>query len=63
MTNRDWGGLRSILDEAKEIDRERREHVSPDCPVCGEVLQVNGRGERNCINGHYRDNGRPLGAN
>ena len=58
--SRDWGGLRSIIDEARAIDEELKRNPSPDCPVCGEVLDVNGRGERNCINGHYRDQGTPL---
>lgn len=62
MTNRDWGGLRGILDEAKQIAEEQRQHVSPDCPVCGEPLQVNSRGERNCVYAHYRDNGTPVGG-
>lgn len=59
MSERDWGGLRGILDEAKQLREEQRTHVDPDCPICGELLDVNSRGMRNCPLGHYSDNGVP----
>lgn len=56
MTNegRDWGGLRSILDEARALDNEERTHPLVDCPLCGTPLNENARGEKNCPMGHFR---------
>lgn len=48
--------LLAILKEAREIREQdrQRERDPVDCPVCGEVLQVNSRGIKNCPLGHYR---------
>lgn len=54
MTNRDWGGLRGILDEAKDVSRESKQRPLIDCPICGTVLDVNSWGQRNCPMGHYQ---------
>ena len=56
----DWGGLRSIIDEAKQLAEDERLNPSPACPLCGTVLDVNSRGWRNCPLGHYRDQGAPM---
>lgn len=54
MTNRDWGGLRGIVDEARELDREEQMRPLIDCPICGTLLDENSRGEKNCPMGHFR---------
>ena len=59
----DWGGLRSIVEEARGLQDEERRRVDPDCPLCGTPLQVNSRGERDCPMGHYQDQGAPSGGN
>lgn len=56
---RDWGGFRSIIEEAKQVDQETKKSIPPDCPVCGKILDINARGGRNCSMGHYQDNGTP----
>lgn len=58
---RDWGGYRKIADEARDASDDERRNPSPACPLCGTVLDVNARGQRNCPLGHYRDNGVPSG--
>lgn len=55
----DFGGLGGIVKEARQLKEEQRQHIDPDCPVCGTPLDVNSRGERNCPMGHYRDQGVP----
>lgn len=56
MNEPGWGGLRSIIEEARQIEREDRMRPEVDCPICGEVLQVNSRGVGNCPMGHYTTN-------
>jgi hypothetical protein len=53
----DYGGYAAILLEALA---ERLREPSTACPRCGEPLDVNARGERNCPLGHYRDSGQPV---
>lgn len=55
----DYGGLRGIIDEAKQIDAEERTRPLLDCPLCGTPLQTNSRGEKSCEMGHFRA---PAGA-
>lgn len=50
----DWGGLRGIIDEARELEREEKSRPLVDCPQCGTPLDVNSRGEKNCPMGHGR---------
>lgn len=50
----DYGGFRAIVEEAREIEREERAHQLVDCPLCGEPLDENSRGELNCPLGHFR---------
>ena len=54
MSERDWGGLRGIIDEARDLAREERDRVEVDCPLCGTPLDFNAHGEGNCPMGHYR---------
>lgn len=57
---RDWGGLRGIIDEARDIARDERERPLVDCPVCGTTLQKNERLQQlGCPLGHFRA---PAGA-
>lgn len=48
----DWGGLRRIIAEAEALADEEKTRPLVDCPVCGERLDVNSRGEKNCVYGH-----------
>lgn len=50
----DYGGYRAIIDEAKQLDEERRREPLVTCPVCGTVLDENSRGEKSCPMGHGR---------
>lgn len=59
LSDRDWGGLRSIINEARQLEEEERRNPSPACPRCGTILDVNSRGQRNCPMGHFRDEGVP----
>lgn len=54
MSERDWGGLRVIVSEARQITDNPRPEVA--CPRCGTPLQVNKDGVKNCPMGHYRTN-------
>lgn len=56
-SRRDWGGLGAILTEAEQIAADVRSRPDVDCPVCGNRLDVNARGVRNCDVGHYRSDG------
>lgn len=49
-----WEQLQAILAEAKAEEERTRREVPVACPICGEILEVNDRGERNCDAGHYR---------
>jgi len=53
MADRDWGGLRNIIDQA--IEDRRREELEPPvaCPNDGEPLDIEGS-VRNCPWGDYR---------
>lgn len=53
MSGRDWGGLRPILDEAKQLAEEERNRPLIDCPICGTPLDKNERGQVNCPMGHF----------
>lgn len=53
MSN-DFGGLRGIIEEARQTDREERARPLIDCPICGTLLDENSRGEKNCPMGHFR---------
>lgn len=56
---RDWGGLGSIIEEARQLDEQERQQPLVDCPICGTPLDVNSRGMKNCPMGHFRA---PAGA-
>jgi hypothetical protein len=58
---RDWGGLRSILEEAKVLNRVDKDTPLVACPLCGTPLNRNSRGESNCPLGHYRTSAQTLG--
>jgi hypothetical protein len=50
----DFGGLKGIVEEARQLEREERAKPLVDCPVCGTPLDKNSRGEVNCPMGHFR---------
>lgn len=52
----DWGGYRSIVDEARTRAEADSRAPLVDCPVCGDILAVNAAGERSCPMGHFRTN-------
>lgn len=50
----EWGRLGAISREAKEVAAQERRAPLVDCPICGEVLELNGRTrQRACPLGHY----------
>lgn len=53
----DYGGFRSIIDEARELANEERAREQVDCPLCGAPLDKNERGVKNCPLGHWRSDG------
>ena len=56
----DFGGLRGVLDEAKDLQRELGEAPLADCPHCGTPLQRNERRALlGCPMGHFQA---PIGA-
>lgn len=44
----------AIVKEAQELLAIEPELLKQACPKCGEILQVNSEGVRNCPMGHYR---------
>jgi hypothetical protein len=56
---RDWGGIGSVVSEARAIDKALAETPRVDCPVCGTPLDQNSRGAVNCPLGHYYRDARP----
>jgi hypothetical protein len=52
--SRDFGGYGAILRDARAIDDAERSRLLVDCPLCGEPLDKNARGELNCSYGHYQ---------
>ena len=50
----DFGGLKSILDEMRETAREEYDRELTTCPLCGERLDENSRGFKNCPLGHFQ---------
>lgn len=53
MTSRDFGGLGSIVDEARALDEENATRPLVDCPHCGTALQRRPDGLGNCPMGHF----------
>ena len=52
--SRDWGGLRAIVDEARELDATEAARPLVDCPICGTPLDIRPRdGLRHCEMGHF----------
>ena len=49
----DFGGLGGIVKEARAIDEATKNRPLIDCPVCGEPLQKNSRGQVNCVYAHF----------
>lgn len=49
-----WWTLKAIADEARELAEASARVDALSCPICGNVLTVNGRGETSCDVGHYR---------
>ncbi len=58
----DWGGYRSILDEAKTLEATDKLRPIVDCPKCGDILMVNSAGVRSCPMGHFRTDAQTYGA-
>lgn len=54
MSGGDYGGFKTILEDARQDERELRQQPEVACPVCGEPLDFNPRGIGNCPAGHYR---------
>lgn len=50
----DFGGLRGIIEEARQLEREEQTRPLVDCPLCGTPLDKNSRGELSCPLGHFR---------
>ncbi len=49
-----WEQLQAIQD-TNEVDRRMESNEPPvACPIDGEILRVNSRGERSCPLGNYR---------
>lgn len=46
--------LLAILKEARVMADEDARKPQVRCPICGNYLDVNERGEKNCDVGHYR---------
>lgn len=46
--------LLAIIKEEQKLAEEAARKPLVDCPICGNVLQVNSRGEKNCDVGHFR---------
>lgn len=53
-SGRDFGGLRTIRQEARMLAEEGQQREMGSCPVCGSALDYNARGQANCPMGHYR---------
>lgn len=49
-----YGGFGAIVKEAKILAENPAAEVA--CPKCGEPLQSNAAGVKNCPQGHYRAN-------
>jgi hypothetical protein len=49
-----WDELIGILKEARTIRDEDRARPVVDCPVCGNRLDEDSKGVKNCDVGHYR---------
>jgi hypothetical protein len=50
----DFGGLRRIVDEARELDIENAARPLVACPLCGTPLDIRPRdGLRHCPMGHF----------
>ena len=50
----DFGGLGGIIKEAQALDAAQKARPLVACPVCGEPLDKNSRGQVNCVYGHFR---------
>lgn len=50
----DWGGYGVIVEQAKRDAEEDARKELVLCPICGNVLDENDRGEKNCDVGHFR---------
>lgn len=61
MNQREWGGLRRIVEEAREIRDFDRDRPLIECPICGTRLDRNVRNEANCPMGHYRTSAQTWG--
>jgi hypothetical protein len=48
-----WASLAAVSDEIRAIREEEARRPLLDCPICGNVLDVNSRGEKNCDVGHF----------
>ena len=50
----DFGGLRAMVEEARQLDTENATRSLLDCPLCGTPLDVRERdGLKNCPMGHF----------
>lgn len=54
MVSRDWGGYRSLLEQAIEEHQEDLFSPPEACPFDGSPLEENSAGNLNCPMGDYR---------
>ena len=49
--------LLAISQEAKQMRADDQAKPIVECPICGQLLDVNSRGVRNCPFGHFSQRG------
>ncbi len=54
-----YEGLKAIIDQARDEARQQDTEPPNVCPISGTLLDINGRGVRNCPDGDYRWDGGP----
>lgn len=56
-----WEQLQAITEEAKLLRREDKQRELVSCPICGDILEENSDGLKNCPMGHFRTRARTHG--